>query len=282
MKFLKFTAVVATIAILFVGCSTKEVKKEIDTRYAEENITDPNELTSYELNKIGDQIYMNETGGNPKYLMYWSPSETFPSLGYGHFIWYPSNQPQKFDQTFPAMIQYYIDNKVEIPDWLRKQKNLGAPWSNRQAFERARRTNQFQQLKTLLVDTKALQTKFFFDRVRASIPDILDNVSKADKARIKQNYNAVADTEGGWYPLIDYINFKGKGIKGTERYNGQGWGLLQVLKTMRPVQKGPQALQEFSNAARAVLERRVRNKPSERHFIRGWIKRTNTYAKSIF
>ncbi len=55
----------------------------------------------------------------------------------------------------------------------------------------------------------------------------------------------VADTHGGWYPLIDYINFKGKGIKETEKYNGEGWGLLQVLQTMRPVQKGPQALREL-------------------------------------
>jgi hypothetical protein len=277
MKILKFTVAVTIIAMLFSGC-TKEVKKDV---FTEEHMTRP-ELTTYQLNKIGDQIFMNETGGNPKYLMYWSPNETFPSLGYGHFIWYPSNQPQKFDQTFPDMIQYYIDNKVEIPAWLKKQKDLGAPWPDKQTFERARGDKQFQQLETLLINTKALQTKFFFDRVLESIPEIMDNVSKADKAHIKQSYNAVADTEGGWYPLIDYINFKGKGIKGTERYNNQGWGLLQVLKTMRPVQKGPQALQEFSRAARVVLERRVANKPSERHFLKGWINRTNTYANSIF
>jgi hypothetical protein len=277
MKILKLTVAIAVLAMLFSGC-TKEVKKDV---FAEKNITKP-ELTAYQLNKIGDQIYMNETGGNPKYLMYWSPSETFPSLGYGHFIWYPSSQPQKFDQTFPDMIQYYIDNKVEIPAWLKKQKDLGAPWTDKQTFEKARGDKQFQQLETLLINTKALQIKFFFDRVLESIPEIMDNVSKADKAHIKRSYNAVADTEGGWYPLIDYINFKGKGIKGTERYNNQGWGLLQVLKTMRPVQKGPQALQEFSRAARVVLERRVANKPSERHFIKGWIKRTNTYANSIF
>ncbi len=278
MRVLKFAVAIAVVAMLFSGC-TKEVKKDV---FAEKNITKP-ELTAYQLNKIGDQIYMNETGGNPKYLMYWSPSETFPSLGYGHFIWYPTNEPKKFDETFPDMIQYYIDNKTEdMPQWLIKQKDKGAPWPNKQAFERARGDKEFQQLKNLLVNTKALQTKFFFDRVLESIPEIMDNVSSADKAHIKRSYNAVANTEGGWYPLIDYINFKGKGIKGTERYNGQGWGLLQVLKAMRPVNKGPEALREFSHAARVVLERRVANKPSERHFLKGWIKRTDTYAKSIF
>ena len=29
--------------------------------------------------------------------------------------------------------------------------------------------------------------------------------------------------------MIDYVNFKGDGLKPTERYKGEGWGLLQVL-----------------------------------------------------
>jgi len=94
----------------------------------------------------------------------------------------------------------------------------------------------------------------------------------------------LAATKGGWYPLIDYINFKGKGIKSTERYNNQGWGLLQVLKTMRPVTAGPAALMEFSRAAKAVLERRVRNAPpakNEGRWMRGWTNRVNGYATPI-
>ncbi len=87
------------------------IKRDV---YKEENITRPT-LTPYELNRIADQIFMNETGGNLKYLMYWSPRESFASLGYGHFIWYPAGEPQKFDQTFPDMVQYYIDNRVRIP-----------------------------------------------------------------------------------------------------------------------------------------------------------------------
>jgi len=277
MKILKLAVAIATVAILFGGC-TKEVKKDL---FVENNITRP-QLEPYQLNKIADQIYKNETGGNPKYLMYWSPSENFASLGYGHFIWYPADQPVVFDQTFPDMIQYYIDNKVDIPQWLKDQKDKGIPWANKQAFDSAKGTPKYEQLKTLLINTKTLQTKFFFDRVVDAIPEIVKYVPKSKQAYIKQNYNAVADSEGGWYPLIDYINFKGKGIKETEKYNNQGWGLLQVLQTMRPVQKGPQALKEFANAAKVVLENRVKNKPSEKHFLRGWIKRVNTYATPIY
>jgi len=264
--------------ILFNGC-TQTVKKDI---YKEQNITRPT-LTPYELNRIADQIFKNETGGNLKYLMYWSPRENFASLGYGHFIWYPAGEPQKFDQTFPDMIQYYIDNKVAIPEWLKRQKDIGLPWRDRAEFERARdRDKRFKELENLLINTKALQTKFFFDRVVDAIPEIVQYVPRDRQEYIKRNYNAVANTHGGWYPLIDYINFKGKGIKETEKYNGQGWGLLQVLETMRPVPKGPQALQEFARASRFVLERRVKNNPKERKFLKGWLKRVSTYAYPIY
>ncbi|MCH9739744.1 MAG: hypothetical protein K0U38_02730, partial [Epsilonproteobacteria bacterium] len=126
--------------------------------------------------------------------------------------------------------------------------------------------------------------QFFFDRLHDSIPEIVKYVAPQYRDHIVNNYNAVAKTPGGWYPLIDYINFKGKGIKATERYNNQGWGLLQVLKTMPAVQAGPAALQEFSRAANAVLKRRIQNSPAEKNeqrWLNGWTVRTNTYATSI-
>jgi hypothetical protein len=280
MKILKLTVAVALMTTLFIGC-TKQVKKEVEIPKGYEN---PDKLTTYELNRISEKIYMNETSGKPEHLMFWSTNEVFPSLGIGHFIWYPKGQPKRFDETFPAMIQYYIDNKVEIPEWLRKQKDLGAPWANRATFERSRKSKQFIELKYLLMNTKNLQTQFFFDRLKASLPEIAGHVSKRDAELVKRNYNVVAKSPGGWYPLIDYINFKGKGIKSTEKYNGQGWGLLQVLQTMRPINKGSQALMEFSRAADAILKQRVRNSPpenNEKKWLKGWKVRTDSYAKSI-
>jgi len=106
------------------------------------------------------------------------------------------------------------------------------------SLRRARgRDKRFKELENILISTKALQTKFFFDRVVDAIPEIVKYLPKERQERVKSNYNAVADSHGGWYPLIDYINFKGKGIKETEKYNGEGWGLLQVLENMRPVSK---------------------------------------------
>ena len=280
MKILKVSLVIGMIAMVLAGCTQQVTLEE---RYKEENLTKP-KLTTYELNTIANKIYMNETSGNPEHLMFWSKNEVFPSLGIGHFIWYPTGVPKRFDETFPSMIQYYIDNKVKIPAWLIAIKDTGAPWANRTMFEKARNDPQFKELKYLLMNTKALQTQFFFDRLTASIPEIAKTVAPKYRDHIVKSYNALAQTKGGWYPLIDYINFKGKGIKDTERYNNQGWGLLQVLQAMRPVGPGQNALKEFSRAASATLQRRIRNSDpakKEQQWLRGWMKRTNSYATSI-
>ena len=272
----------ALSTLLLTSCA-KQTTTEGQTVLYPKDVTKP-KLTQYELNVISEKIYQNETSGNPKNLMFWSKNETFPSIGIGHFIWYPQGQPKVFDETFPAMIDYYIANKVQIPIWLKAARTTGAPWRNRAIFERSRNDNQFQQLKILLLNTKALQTQFFFDRLHASIPEIVKNVAPQYRKHIVSNYNALATTKGGWYPLIDYINFKGKGIKSTERYNNQGWGLLQVLQNMRPVTAGPSALSEFSRSAKQVLERRVRNSPpakNESRWMTGWANRTNGYATPI-
>ncbi len=83
----------------------------------------------------------------------------------------------------------------------------------------------------------------------------------------------------GTFALIDYVNFKGEGTLLTERYNGQGWGLLQVLEAMPGEGDATRA---FSQAAKAMLARRVRNAPPERHeerWLPGWEARVERYAQ---
>ena len=278
MRSTKIWATITLSALLLTACA----KQPIEVQYPKD-VTKPT-LSQYELNVISEKIYQNETSGNPKNLMFWSTNESFASLGIGHFIWYPKGEPKRFDETFPSMIDYYVANKVQIPQWLHHARKNGAPWRDRATFERARGDKEFQQLKILLMNTKSLQTQFFFDRLHASIPEITEHVAPEYRKHIVNNYNALVATTGGLYPLIDYINFKGKGIKATERYNGQGWGLLQVLKNMKPVQKGPFALIEFSKSAKEILERRVRNSPpqnNESRWLKGWSKRTTGYATPI-
>ncbi len=270
------------LLMLIGGCVPPQTNQPTVIEYPKD--VEVPKLTPYELKVISDKIYLNETSGDPEKLMFWSTNESFASLGIGHFIWYPDGEAKRFDETFPAMIDYYVANKVEVPAWLLNARKVGAPWKNRASFEYARKDKQFIDLKYLLMNTKELQTQFFFDRLHASIPEILLLVEPSKREHIKNNYNALAKTQGGWYPLIDYINFKGKGLKDTERYNNQGWGLLQVLEHMPPVQAGSQALVEFSNSSRAILEQRVKNSPpqnNEAQWLPGWINRTNGYKTPI-
>ncbi len=241
-------------------------------------------LSERELKLISDHIYYNETSGNPEKLMIWNDNEHFVSLGIGHFIWYPAGVKQRFDQTFPTLISYLQQRGVRLPSWLINARDRGAPWPNKQAFLQSRNDPEVRELKRLLLDTKELQTLFFFDRIHESIPAIVRQAPADKRQRIITNYNAIAKTPGGWYPLIDYINFKGTGLKPSERYNGQGWGLSQVLQAMRPVSPGPQALQEFAKAANFVLQQRLNNAPpqyNEHRWLPGWKNRIKTYTQPL-
>ena len=241
-------------------------------------------LSERELQAISRRIYYNEASSKPKNLMIWNDNENFVSLGIGHFIWYPAGSNKRFDETFPSMIDYFQQHNVRIPHWLISARNRGAPWPNKQAFLQSQNDPEVRELKRILLDTKELQTLFFFDRIHQSIPSIVRQAPANKRQLMIQNYNAIANTKGGWYPLIDYINFKGTGLKPTERYSGLGWGLSQVLQEMRPVTAGPQALQEFAKASRFVLERRINNSPSannERRWLPGWRNRLATYTQPL-
>jgi hypothetical protein len=116
------------------------------------------------------------------------------------------------------------------------------------------------------------------------LPKILAAAPASEKARIESNYHKVATTPQGTYALIDYVNFKGEGTLTTERYNGRGWGLLQVLGEMRDVPSGAAAASEFAAAAKRVLSRRITNSPparGEKRWEEGWHNRCGTYARPL-
>ncbi len=284
----RFVFLLLGVSILLSSCTpilpeaipeASEPQKSTEIPYPDD-VQKPT-LSEQELQKISHQIYMNETSGKPENLLIWHENEDFPSLGIGHFIWYPEGRFQRFDETFPALISYLHKHHIRLPFWLLNARNRGAPWPNRESFLQAQNDSEVRELKRVLLNTKELQTLFFFDRLHETIPQIAQRAPQHQRQHIINNYNALAKTKGGWYPLIDYINFKGKGLKETERYNGQGWGLLQVLQEMHPVQSGREAISEFSRAAKKVLHRRVDNSPeanNERRWIPGWDKRISTYT----
>ena len=241
-------------------------------------------LSMAELAAIGDQIFRNEGGGNANNLVHWNDGENFASMGIGHFTWYPAGRPARFGNSFPELLNYMQARGAQLPGWLQQASYSGAPWYSKGQLMQAKNTLQVQELQDFLYQTRLLQAQFIVDRTRRTVPKLVNATSPALRSKVAHNLNAVANTPGGWYALIDYTNFKGEGLNRSGGYNSQNWGLLQVLEEMTPVAPGQQALHEFANAAMRVLERRVRNSPpanNERRWLAGWSNRVNTYRRML-
>ena len=135
------------------------------------------------------------------------------------------------------------------------------------------------QLRNFLADTVDLQTEFLIARLESALPKMLAEAAPSDRANVQAQFERLTKTPQGCYALIDYVNFKGEGVLHTERYKGQGWGLLQVLEAMHG-NSDARAVDQFAQAAKAVLTLRVQNSPADRHesrWLSGWIRRVNSY-----
>ena len=237
-------------------------------------------ITPEESERIGRRVWQNESAGRIEGLTAWNAGENFASLGIGHFIWYPSGQRGPFVESFPALLRYMNDRGAPPPDWLLTTR--GCPWPTRDAFMAASNSPQMRSLRDYLAATVPLQTEFLILRLENALPQMMTAAGATQRGLIRGRFHAVASTANGKYALIDYVNFKGEGTNPNERYNDQGWGLLQVLEEMQGQPEGQEAAAEFSRAAIRVLERRVRNAPAERNegrWMAGWRNRCLTYAQ---
>ncbi|MFK7849847.1 MAG: hypothetical protein AB8D78_02615 [Akkermansiaceae bacterium] len=238
-------------------------------------------MSSSQKAAIGKKIWQNESGGTISGLTAWNVGEEFPSLGIGHFIWYPAGFNGRFKESWPEFIAYAQRNGANPPAIA---KRANAPWNSRAEFQRNFNSPEMKGLRTWLSSTVTVQTDFIIARSRAALPKILAAAPASERAKIQSNYRKVASTPQGTYALIDYVNFKGDGTKTSERYNGQGWGLLQVLGGMKDVPSGPAAATEFSASAKRALSRRIANSPparGESRWREGWNNRCNTYARPL-
>ncbi len=235
-------------------------------------------LTAAQRATIGRKIWQNESGGTRNGLTAWNEGEAFPSLGIGHFIWYPTGTTGPFTESFPQFIAFARQRGASPPA---VALTRGAPWSTRIAFQSEFNGRAMTELRDWLANNVALQTDFIIAKSRASLPKILQ-AAGGDGNRVQANYNRTATSAGGQYALIDYVNFKGEGINPKERYRGQGWGLLQVLQEMRGNATGQAAAIEFSRAAKAVMARRVANSGGkDERWHAGWQNRCATYAQPL-
>jgi hypothetical protein len=232
------------------------------------------ELTDAELARIGHKVWVNECDGTVSGLTSWNEGEDFASLGIGHFIWYPPGRPGPFEESFPPLVRYLASTGQSIPAWMRGP----CPWNTRAEFMAAQSSERMETLRHLLAATIPEQARFLAHRMSESLPKMLPAAAPGKAAAVQRNFDRLRATGAGTFALIDYVNFKGEGTLETERYNGEGWGLLQVLEAMPA---GGDPVRDFSQSAKAILARRVRNSPPERHeerWLPGWDARVERYV----
>ena len=230
--------------------------------------------------KIGKRVWQNECNGTISGLTAWNQGEDFASLGIGHFIWYPKGRRGPFDESFPKLVSFISKRGAKLPTLLLTSGEQPCPWNSSAEFLQAQHTPEMNQLRQFLADTIDLQAEFLIARLEGALPKMLAEAAPADRANVQQQFERLAGTSQGCFALVDYVNFKGEGVLHTERYQGQGWGLLQVLEAMHGTSDAG-AVDEFVRAAKATLIRRVHNAPAERHesrWLSGWLRRVNSYS----
>ena len=233
---------------------------------------------------IASRVAENETGGQARYLTYWGAGEDFPSFGIGHFIWFPAGVDAPFDETFPALVRF-LREQPDIPDmpqWLRDLAPFDAPWSDKTTFDEALMSSESSSLRRWLEATAAWQARFIVHNFETRWDNL--ELPEPDKARLTALLQQLFETSEGTFAVIDYFNFKGLGDNPRERYQGQGWGLVQVLgdvASQGDAEPEKDLVAHFSHAAAERLRQRVALSPVERNEIRwlpGWQKRLAKYS----
>ena len=243
------------------------------------------ELSNKEASIIANKIWQNEGAGKKKYLVWWNKGEEFASCGIGHFIWFTKDKPMWFFHAFPDMLKYITKHGAKPPSWL--TPSTPCVWNSYKQWQEAKKKNskKMRELTEFLDKTKTLQAKYMVHRFNKASKKII-NYAKDPKLRAKIEYNlnrllykkdGTIDPQGA-YCLIDYTNFKGDGTLKSERYQGLGWGLFQVLAHMDV--NNPNKYNAFANSTRYILNRLIKISPPQRRlyrFKKGWFKRVKTY-----
>jgi hypothetical protein len=247
-------------------------------------------ITDEEAREIGRKIWQNESSG--KIVVMWDDLCDCASLGISNWLWYQEGKPRVFDATFLDLVDFLGRNGAQVPAWMKGRP--AAPWKDLAAFRADQGSPRVAELKALLESTVALQARFSAMRLEAALPKMLEAAPEAERGEIRRQFERVAQSPGGYYPLVDYVNFKGEGTDPRERYmdatlgHPQGWGLLQVLEGMKGEGGGQAALDEFARSAKATLTRRVENAPEsvegrgsprakDKKWLGVWLRRAETY-----
>lgn len=235
-------------------------------------------LATDEQKRIAERIWHNECGGTKAGLTFWKEGEAWASLGIGHFIWYPDSFQGPYEETFPSFIRFMRNEGGVVPSWL--ESCPPCPWKTKEEFDKNKESAKMEELRSLLLETQVFQMHFMLERVKEALPLMEQDLAGGEKERVDRLIKRLLQEKKGVFALIDYVNFKGTGLVPSERYQGKGWGLIQVLCRMDGECRDP--LIEFVHAAKTVLTERVEYAPPERgekRWLKGWCNRVDRYVK---
>ena len=243
------------------------------------------ELSDTDYEWIGSRIYQNEALGKPEYLTHWNQGEDFPSLGIGHFIWFPEDVDAPFDEQFPALISYLrqqVPEDLPMPAWLQELDPLVAPWGSKEEFDAAWSSSEMTSLREWLEASQLYQARFIASAFEQRWRTL--DLPPEQKQKLTVLIQVLFETPEGLFAVIDYYNFKGLGNNPREAYQGQGWGLVQVLDDLAGLRADEDEcadiVTQFRDAAAGRLRLRVELSPPERNearWLAGWSKRLDNY-----
>ncbi len=242
-------------------------------------------LSDADFDWIAARIYQNEAMSQSRYLTFWGEGEDFPSFGIGHFIWFPVGVDAPFDEMFPHMVSFVIQRNTisPLPAWMGDLEPFNAPWTDKQQFDQAWSSPEMTELREWLEATAQWQARFIVATFAQRWQEL--ELPAGQKQPMTMLLHEMADTAEGLFAVIDYYNFKGLGVNPRERYQDQGWGLIQVLQAMAQSGADDEAcgylVEQFRQAAADRLSLRVENSPSERNesrWLEGWLTRLQGYV----
>lgn len=200
----------------------------------------------------------------PEQLTEWDSTEPFPSLGLGHYTWYPAAaapESKTIHESFPEYIEFMVKEcKIAIPSDLTtptkyqrvvlemKEGKLvnGAPWADKANFDSLKGTRESPKDSGLMALTKflwtkdnfACQTKFQQKRLADAIAKIWSRPA-GDPGMCTIIKDLMASPPS-YLAMLDYVNFKGDGTDPNKDFYGRTppatniqWGLKQVIETIR-------------------------------------------------
>ena len=128
------------------------------------------QLSASQKAAIGKKIWQNECGGTVNGLTTWNAGEEFPSLGIGHFIWYPAGFNGRFQESWPQFVAFAIQQGANPPAVARERSS---PWTSKAQFQKEFNDPKLSGLRTWLAGNIGVQTDFIIARSRAALPKMI-------------------------------------------------------------------------------------------------------------